>query len=283
MISRQIIGSMTAKGGFLNEKDMCHKFLNYRKDQNAQSWLEIMGYNVKKIKSLTAVQIPPRIRKEKVAELGVTTKKHQETIKYKKADIQIGLHITTEDAIYLENLSLKKANASAGFNQIDKRPVDTYQNMWLFDDEVSYWLKVFTGEITPKKIPLNQRPEILRDKKQRRLFLDEIPTEQFKKITTFFEENKTLILSDLLRGRGGFSAEWLLVTRKDVENHQNLDWVLKDMNTVVNFYAQGCVQISPRGSMKVGKVLMQRKGGTPDPTSLQFKMNPLLLFGDKTC
>jgi len=36
--------------------------------------------------------------------------------------------------------------------------------------------------------------------------------------------------------------------------------------------------MNPRASLKIGKITMQRKGGTPDPTSLQFKMNPLELF-----
>ncbi len=35
------------------------------------------------------------------------------------------------------------------------------------------------------------------------------------------------------------------------------------------------VKMIPRGSLKIGRVTMQRKGGTPDPTSLQFKINPL--------
>jgi len=50
--------------------------------------------------------------------------------------------------------------------------------------------------------------------------------------------------------------------------------------TYCNFYSQGEVGMSPRGSLKIGRVTMQRKGGTPDPTSLQFKINPLALFED---
>ena len=38
---------------------------------------------------------------------------------------------------------------------------------------------------------------------------------------------------------------------------------------------QGDVKISPKQSLNIGKITMQRKGGTPDPTSLQFKFNPL--------
>jgi hypothetical protein len=105
-----------------------------------------------------------------------------------------------------------------------------------------------------------------------------MPIEKMNSIVQFFKNNKSLIISDILRGRGGLSAEWFLVTRKNNDN--SIDWILKDINNVCNFYSQGEVEISPRGSLKIGRATMQRKGGTPDPTSLQFKINPLALFED---
>lgn len=35
------IGSTTAKGGFANEKVICNKFNDWRKDIEAQMWLKI--------------------------------------------------------------------------------------------------------------------------------------------------------------------------------------------------------------------------------------------------
>ena len=49
------------------------------------------------------------------------------------------------------------------------------------------------------------------------------------------------------------------------------------VNEVINHY-DGDVKISPRGSINIGRILIQQKGGTPDPTSLQFKINPAELF-----
>lgn len=46
----------------------------------------------------------------------------------------------------------------------------------------------------------------------------------------------------------------------------------------MNFFGNGEVKISPRGSLYIGKITMQRKGGTPDPTKLQFKIHPCDLF-----
>ncbi len=273
-MNKQEIGSMTAQGGFINEADICDKFANYKNDTEAKSWLEIMGYNPLKIQKIVAVQIPVRINLEKAISLGVSQEKYDETIKFKKADIQVRVEIIIDNILNVENISLKKANKSAGFNQVDKRPVLTYQHIWGFDDDIVKWLRLFTGDILPQEIL--SKNELCEIKDKRRLFLTEIPQNKLQDIIKFFNDNITLIISDILRGRGGLSAEWFLVTRKNNDN--SLDWVLKDINSVVNFYVQGGVSLSPRGSLKIGRATMQRKGGTPDPTSLQFKINPLDLF-----
>lgn len=273
-MNKQEIGSMTAKDGFINETNICKKFMNYKNDNDAKIWLSIMGYNPQKIQTLSALQIPVRINSDKAISLGVSPEKYGETIKFKKADIQVRVEIVIDDILHIENISLKKANKSAGFNQVDKRPVLTYQQMWGFDDDIAKWLRLFTGDILPKQILSKSKLNNIKNNK--RLFLTEIPNDKLENIINFFQKNKTLVISDVLRGRGGLSAEWFLVTRKS--NNNIVDWVLKDINTVCNFYVQGEVILSPRGSLKIGRVTMQRKGGTPDPTSLQFKINPLDLF-----
>lgn len=272
------IGSMTAKGGFINESDICNKFLNYKNDLEAQRWLQTMGYESDKIQKIFAIHISPRISIAKAIELGISEERGDESLKFKKADIQIRIEILVDDVLYVENISLKKANKSAGYNQVDKRAVSDYKRMWNFDDDIEKWLQAFTGEIRPDSILSSKELSNIRDKKKRRVFLNEIPSVMLAHIIEFFSQNKTLVISDILKGRGGLSAEWLLVTKKDLDNH--LAWVIKDINTVCNFYAQGDVELSPRGSLKIAKVTMQRKGGTPDPTSLQFKINPLGLFGE---
>lgn len=273
-MNKQEIGSMTAKGGFMNEADICSKFMDYIHDSEAKSWLTIMGYNPENIQKIFAIQIPVRINLEKAISLGVSQEKYDETIKFKKADIQVRVEIIIDNILHVENISLKKSNKSAGFNQVDKRPVLTYKKTWKFTENISKWLRLFTGDMLPEEILSTKELKNIKDK--RRLFLDEIPAKELENIIQFFQKNKTLIISDILRGRGGLSAEWFLVTRKN--NGDSIDWVLKDINTVCNFYSQGEVKISPRGSLKIGRVTMQRKGGTPDPTSLQFKINPLALF-----
>jgi hypothetical protein len=273
MYDRRIIGSMTAKGGFANEKTISAKFRNWKNDDDAKRWLRIMGYDPSKISKIEAINIPPRISREFAAQLGISEAKYDEEIKYKKADIQIRLMIVMNGTLFVENISLKKANKSAGYNQVDKRPVDAYKLMWKFDEEIAKWLKLFTGEYNPSDYKAEIDYESLSDK--RRVSFKEMPNEARDKIIKFFSENKTVVICDILKGRGGLSADWFLVTEKD---GAKIYWVLRDINYVLNHYAQGNVEVSKKGSLKIGRVTMQRKGGTPDPTSLQFKINPLSLF-----
>jgi len=272
-MNRQEIGSMTARGGFLNEKSICKKFLNWKQDAEAQKWLKIMGYDYRKIIRLKAIHIPPRIDLKTAMALGITKEKYDETIRFKKADIQIRLEILIENTLYTENLSLKKANKNAAFNQVDKRSVDAYKEMWGFNENIAKWLKLFTGEYNPEEYMDEINCERLRDK--RRIFFTEMPDGVRNEIIKFFRENKTMVICDVLKGRGGLSADWFLVTEKD---GNLIRWILKHINYVLNHYSQGDVEVTPRGSLKIGRVTMQRKGGTPDPTSLQFKINPLSLF-----
>lgn len=266
---KQQIGSSTAKGGFDNEKAIADKFNNYKNDDNAKQWLNQMGYNYHQIQQLIAIQIPIRINKNTVKKLGINDEQFTLTQKYKKADIQIQLTITVNNIIYRENISLKKANLSSNFNQIDKRAVDTYQQMWGFDDTLAVLLKKFTGEVQPTP----EQSQTLKDK--RRWYLNELSNTEQQLILDFFRQNKYLVVSDILKGRGMLSAEWFLVTKV---NGNKITYCLKNINEVINFYAQGEVKLSTQSGLVISKLTAQRKGGTPDPTSLQFKIQPLAIF-----
>jgi hypothetical protein len=275
MNKKQKIGSKTAKGGFANEKAICKKFNKWTTDKEAQEWLKIMGYNTSKLDEVTAIQIPTRIKKEDINKFNISEEEYYEFVRFKKADAQIRITIKIGNIIKIENLSLKKANSDADYNQIDKRKVDDYQEMWGFDDEISLWLKLFTGEIPPETKKYLIGKVALKD--QRRLFLNEMPESIQQKIIFFFSRNKIIIISDIIKGRGGLSADWMLVTRYNKPD-KTTTWTLQNINTVMNFYGQGEVDISPRGSLTIGIITVQRKGGTPDPTKLQFKFKPCELF-----
>ena len=143
------LGSSTAKGGFANEKAICRKFNNWREDEEARLWLKIMGYDVSIIDQVSAIHIPTRLKKEDLISLGLK-ESYEELMKFKKADAQLRILIRIGKILKIENLSLKKANKDADYNQVDKRWVDAYKEMWGFDDEVALALKLFTGEVNPR-------------------------------------------------------------------------------------------------------------------------------------
>jgi len=274
-MNKSLLGSKTAKGGFANEKAICKKFNHWRKDNEAKEWLKIMGYDPPRLDSVKAIQVPNRIKKEDTKKFNITDEDYNQFVRFKKADAQIRIIIKIGNILKIENLSLKKANSDADFNQVDKRWIDTYQEIWRFDNEVSFGLKLFTGEINPATHPELIGNKVLRDK--RRMFLDELPEYLTSKIINFFAKNKILVVSDILKGRGGLSANWMLVTRYN-KSERTTSWILKDINTVMNFFGSGEVKISPEGSLYLGKITVMRKGGTPDPTKLQFKFKPCELF-----
>jgi hypothetical protein len=251
MNEEQLFGSETAKGGFKNEDDVIEKFNNWKKDKIAQDWLIAMNYAIKEIEFVKAVKIGGNF----------------------KTDVQVQVTIKLKEAIDCENLSVKLVSNPQGFNQIDKREIDKYVEMWNVPKDVEKILKLFTG-----KIPLTS--EILL-KDSRRMFLTEMSQEDQTKIVSFFNKNKILIVSDILKGRDKFSADWMLVIlKKDSESY---DWALKNINAVMNIFGKGDVRITTQGSLKIGEIGMQRKGGDGGRESakmLQFKINPCLLFND---
>lgn len=55
------------------------------------------------------------------------------------------------------------------------------------------------------------------------MFLHEMTTQEQEIIIDFFTQNKIMIVSDIIRGRGEFCAEWMLIVRKT----SLYEWVLK--------------------------------------------------------
>lgn len=158
-----------------------------------------------------------------------------------------------------------------GFNQIDKRWVDKYVELWNIPDDITKLLKLFTGEIKPTKKKL---------KDPRRMLLTELENDEQEKIIDFFKHNRILVISDLLKGRGEFSADWVLVILK--ANNES-KWILKSINEAMNVFGSGDIRITSQGSLKIGKIGMQRKGGDGGRDTakmLQFKINPVELFNN---
>ena len=239
-------GSKIAKDGFNNEKDIANKFINWNNDVEAQQWLKTMGYELNNIEYVYA-----------------------EVLHGYKTDVQVQVTIKLKNIIEAQNLQVKLVSNQKGFNQIDKRWIKNYADMWEIPDNIIKLLKYYTGEIPPYK-------QNTRDK--RRMFMDEFSEEEQNEILQYFEQNKMLIILDIVKGRGKFAAEWVLVAQK----YENIfRWTLKPINVAINHYSEGKVEITNRGNLKIGRIGMQRKGGDAGRETanmLQFKVDPVELF-----
>lgn len=250
MDKKQTIGSQTAKSGFKNEHFVVHQFNNWQNSALGRGWLQAMGYNLDDIESVQGYKITGSYKSD--------------------VQVQINLVIKLKSITDIQNIQVKLVSNPRGFNQIDKRWVDKYQALWDMPDDIVTILKQFTGELPPT-IP---NPRDLR-----RTFADELSADEQKALLQFLTDNKTLIVSDILRGRGSFCAEWMLVIL--ITKGNDVQWVLKPMNFVLNYFGNGAVKITARGSIKIGRITLQRKGGDGGRATanmLQFKINPSELF-----
>lgn len=239
-------GSQTAKNGFKNEQDICSKFNNWPYDNEAKQWLTIMQYNLEQIECVNAVVLHGY-----------------------KSDVNVQVQIKLKSAIDIENIQVKLVSTQKGFNQIDKRWLSHYREMWMIPDDIYKLLQHYTGELKPNK-------QNVRD--SRRMFVDEFTEKEQNQLLKWFSTNKMIILTDIIKGRGQFSAEWVLVAQK-IDN--NARWILVNINQALQHYAEGEVRVSPKGSIYIGRVTIQRKGGDGGRNTanmLQFKLDPTLLF-----
>lgn len=240
------LGSKTAKGGFTNEDFVIASFNDWKNNRLAKSWLEAMNYRLEEIEYVQAQKIKGSF----------------------KADVQVEIRVVIKlkNLTDIQNLQVKLVSNKQGFNQIDKRWLDKYQELWNIPDEILKLLKHFTGELPPYI-------DNARDK--RRMFANEFVESDQRILLDFLNQNKTLIVSDILKGRGQLAAEWMLVIL--AIDKQELEWALKPMNFVLNYYGNGGIRITDKGSFKIGRITMQRKGGDGGRATanmLQFKINP---------
>jgi hypothetical protein len=240
-------GSKTAKDGFKNEDFTVAEFNNWKDSELAQLWLKVMDYDLADIESVQATKVKGSY----------------------KADIQveIKIEIKLKSLTDIQNLQVKLVSNPKGFNQIDKRWLKSYNQLWNIPSDVYELLQYFTGEVSPK---------IDNPRDKRRMFADEFLENEQQLLLKFFNDNKTLIVNDILKGRGKLSAEWMLVILK-LNDKDIIDWALEPMNKVLNHFGNGEVKITPRGSFKIGNITIQRKGGDngrETANMLQFKINP---------
>jgi hypothetical protein len=265
-------GSATARGGFANEKQIANAF-------NAGNSLAKKCFAYLKIADtakVTARTIPSPLGvaclKEILKLASDPTPDQVKTIKkQQKADVRLTVH--HEHHTEAINLTLKRAG-KADFNQVDRRSVSTYQDLWGFDDEIQLWLRLFTGAVSTDEF--NRWSEGLETKPtQKRVGFRHLPDHAKLKVIDFFSANKQRIVSDVVRGNGLLAADYMIVTQYTVKKTQIH---LCPIDNVVRHLSSGAVQAGPQTTLLLGKLTIKRKGGKPDPDSLQFMMKPSDVF-----
>ena len=171
-------GSHTAKAGFKNEDDVIEYFNNWKTQPIAQEWLKAMDYSINDIEKVIAFKIKGHFKAD--------------------MQVQISVSIKLKKLLDVQNIQVKLVSNTQGFNQIDKRWVDKYVELWNIPEDVAKILKYFTGEYAP---------QILHPRDARRMFMDEFTLDEQECLIKFIHDNKALIVSDILKGRGTFSAE----------------------------------------------------------------------------
>jgi hypothetical protein len=237
-------GSRIARAGFQNEDRICEAFQNCRTDSEAQAWLAAMSHPVEMITSVSARRLHG-----------------------KKADVEVRLE--DQNGLWSERISVKLVSNPRGFNQVDKRWLATYSELWNMPRDVQESLKLYTGETRPRSP----------GRSTERMFLTELTLEEQQAVIRYFTEHKHDMISDVLQGNGPGAAEWMLITceSQDVSSHSTLPPIAE----IIQHFSSGDVAITAAGNLRIGRVSMQRKGGDNGRRTanmLQFKINPMELF-----
>jgi len=185
-----------------------------------------------------------------------------------KSDIILSIDYSTGGQRQVA-LQVKLVKNITGFNQVDKRYVAKYQELWGFSEIVAEALKKYTGEITPPSAGRNAK----------RMFADELSTNQQIAVLEFLSSSKSNIADTIFRGDGELKPEWFLLVHK-IESAPKV--YLFDINKYINFFIgdsdESTAIITKKGCFRLGRVTIQRKGGDggrKSATMLKFKLDPI--------
>lgn len=166
------------------------------------------------------------------------------------------------------NISLKKYKAN--FNQIERRSVSSFGELYNAPKDVIRLLDLFVGNIDP--INYNGK----KTKSNKRMFLNEFSIGDQNKIIYFFQRIIRSLIKNLLVGFDKKNKPSILALSTSETNFSACR--LMTMDEAINkLIGDGKASITPRGSLKIGNITLQRKGGDNGAESandLQWKFKP---------
>ena len=159
------IGSETARHGFQNERDVIQHFRQYETNVTVQSWLRLLGHHYRDIETINVGTVTGHF----------------------KSDIYVKVNKVSNTST-CHYIQVKLVSNLQGYNQIDKRWVDRYCELWNIPNDIRRLLKLYTGEIEPIRIGRDSR----------RMFADEFCLKDQNNLKEFFFEKKHQILNTIL-------------------------------------------------------------------------------------
>ncbi|MCJ2669157.1 MAG: hypothetical protein LN416_01425 [Candidatus Thermoplasmatota archaeon] len=256
-------GSATAKGGYSIEELVIKALNDWEADTNARGWLVAMNYDLDKVEHINAVPF------------------HRG-----KADIKVTLKLK-DRRMSQERIGVKKVDGN--YNQVDRHSVDVYAGQFGFSDEVAQTLKKFCGVEGFRPLDLVRKGEMTKGQMEnlynsrysapdppRRLTFREMPDEERERVLRELRDKKDHIIKTVFAGDPP-TIDWFLVVRAEREkdgSYTIIETRFESLEDALERYSEGGIGMTRHGSIHIGKVIMQRKGGTPDPESLQFKVKP---------
>ncbi|MHA1821952.1 MAG: hypothetical protein ACTSVC_15875 [Promethearchaeota archaeon] len=255
-------GSRTAKGGFLNEEIILKYFKEWKTNKYGKRFLkEICKYE--------------RIDFNLVKEINV----NRVGGKGGKADLVLEIPLFNKRL----GISLKKQEEQ-GYNHIDRRSAQFFAEKFKFSDIAKLGLYKYCGVEGYSPLELFESKKIseeeysalkdtpLKGKTHREgkghFYFYELTKDEQKALLDEFKNKQIQILNFILKGEGKFKADYLIIT-KHIGEDQYL-FYLEPINKTIE-RAKGTVTPSKRGTIHMGKITIQRKGGTGGATQIQFK------------
>lgn len=190
----------------------------------------------------------------------------------KKTDVRVSIEKTNGEVMKI-NLSVKKSTAD--FSQLERGDLEKYRQLLNMPDKVYNLLKFFLGKSLPSGYDSSKT-----FRETHRLFLDELTDEDQKSIIDFFDSIKKDLIHNAFLGTDPESRPHFLVT---INKEDPIQSDFKEAKFTAAEKAitialdTGKVLLSPRGSLKIGKITLQRKGGDggkPKACDIQIKFNP---------
>jgi len=267
--TKREIGSRTAKKGFRNEDVIIKKFSNWREDTHSKDWLYYIckskGFEFSNLESIEIKKIGGK----------------------NKADLYLKLIFVQFESINI-GISLKIQNVM-GYNHIHRENADDFARRFNFSKNATIALLKYCG--VEGYSPYDQllkgvisKEEYLSyddipEKKQHRegtgrYYFDELPNNEQIELIENFSLNFKEILEYIIRGdsTSNYQADFLLCTL-DLGNERFLYSIEIIEEAIDRAFDNGIVKplIKEHPSLHMGKITLQRKGGTGGATQLQFK------------